>query len=155
MDERAAHPAGSPRRHETTDADIRGIVRFAIGLFTAIVVAMAVCAWVFNYFAAHQALGPPASPFENTRELPPEGMPRLQVKPPLELRQYEKEQGQELHSYGWVDRKNGVAHIPIERAMDLLLQRGLPVQSAPPENEVLQPGAVPQYETPKGYTPTR
>jgi len=37
--------------------------------------------------------------------------------------------GQEeiLNSYGWVDEKAGVAHIPIDRAMEILAQRGLPV----------------------------
>ncbi len=33
-----------------------------------------------------------------------------------------------LNSYGWVDRKHGVIRIPIERAMDLVAQRGLPTR---------------------------
>jgi hypothetical protein len=33
-----------------------------------------------------------------------------------------------LYSYGWVDEKAGIVRIPIERAMDLLVQRGLPVR---------------------------
>ena len=39
-----------------------------------------------------------------------------------------------LGSYDWVDQKNGVVRIPIDRAMDLVAQRGLPVvsQSATP-----------------------
>ena len=37
-------------------------------------------------------------------------------------------------SPGWVDQKTGVVRIPISRAMDLLLERGLPVRSnRPPE----------------------
>jgi hypothetical protein len=36
-------------------------------------------------------------------------------------------QEKQLHSYGWVDEKAGVAHIPIERAMELTVQR-LPVR---------------------------
>ena len=35
------------------------------------------------------------------------------------------EDGQ-LNSYGWVDRYTSVAHIPIDRAMQLILERGLP-----------------------------
>lgn len=30
-----------------------------------------------------------------------------------------------LNSYGWVDEANGIAHIPISQAMDLLLEQGL------------------------------
>ena len=33
-----------------------------------------------------------------------------------------------LYSYGWADQQAGTVHIPIERAMDLLVQRGLPVR---------------------------
>jgi hypothetical protein len=33
-----------------------------------------------------------------------------------------------LNSYGWIDKSAGVIRIPIDRAMDLLAQRGLPVR---------------------------
>jgi len=33
----------------------------------------------------------------------------------------------QLNSYGWVDEKAGVAHIPIDQAMDMIAKRGLPV----------------------------
>jgi len=38
-------------------------------------------------------------------------------------------QRDELNSYGWVNRSNGVARIPIQRAMELILAQGLPAQS--------------------------
>jgi hypothetical protein len=40
--------------------------------------------------------------------------------------------GQEetLNSYGWVDEKAGVARIPIDQAMNLIAQRGLPVHGS-------------------------
>ena len=40
-----------------------------------------------------------------------------------------KKENEVLGSYDWVDQKNGVVRIPIDRAMDLLAQRGLPVVS--------------------------
>jgi hypothetical protein len=152
MDEHSAHPVNTTRGHETTDADVRVIVKFVIGLFLSLAATLLVARAVFNYFAAHQGLGPPASPFENTRELPPANVPRLQVEAPEELQQYREEQKKLLHSYGWVDPQEGIVRIPIRRAMDLLIQRGLPVQTSPPQGE-LQPGTVPQYTVPKGYTP--
>ncbi len=33
-----------------------------------------------------------------------------------------------LHSYGWVDKAKGVAHIPVEEAMDMTLEEGLPTR---------------------------
>ncbi len=46
------------------------------------------------------------------------------------LRQLRATEDAALNTYGWVDRKNGKVHIPIERAMQLLLQRGLPIRPA-------------------------
>jgi len=44
-----------------------------------------------------------------------------------QFRDFLMNQEKQLRSYGWVDEKDGVARIPIERAMELIVQRGLPV----------------------------
>ena len=62
--------------------------------------------------------------------LPPE--PRLQVSAPKDLKLYKAAQGEILNSYGWVDQKAGILRIPIDRAMDILVQKGLPVRGATP-----------------------
>jgi hypothetical protein len=122
-------PGGQPGRgHETSDASIRNLIIFAAGLCGLVIVGFLVSEGVFHYFVGHQGLGPPASPFENVRMLPPE--PRLQVTAPRDLKQYQAAQGEILHSYGWVDQKAGIVRIPINRAMDILLQKGLPVRGA-------------------------
>ncbi len=36
---------------------------------------------------------------------------------------YQNEQSELLHSYGWVDEKQNLAHIPIEQAMTLTVQK--------------------------------
>lgn len=38
----------------------------------------------------------------------------------------------QLNSYGWVDQPSQIAHIPIDRAIALVAERGLPVGSANP-----------------------
>jgi hypothetical protein len=53
--------------------------------------------------------------------------PRLERDERTELRDFRMREEQALDSYGWVDEKDGVVHIPIERAMQLMAQRGLPV----------------------------
>ena len=40
-----------------------------------------------------------------------------------------QQQADQLNSYGWIDKSHGVVRIPIERAMDLLLLKGLPVRT--------------------------
>jgi len=49
-----------------------------------------------------------------------------------------------LESYDWVDQKAGIARIPIEQAMDLVAQRGLPVipESARIANAAKQGGTA-------------
>jgi hypothetical protein len=113
--------------YETRDTSIRGLVIFGITLFVSLVVVLVVAAKLFQYFATVQSLGPPASPFANARVLPP--APRLQVGPHLDLQHYQQSQQELLNSYGWVDRNAGTVRIPIDRAMDLLLQQGLPARS--------------------------
>jgi hypothetical protein len=44
---------------------------------------------------------------------------------------YRASEQQKLNSYAWVDRSGGVIRIPIDRAMDLTAQRGLPARAAP------------------------
>jgi hypothetical protein len=118
----------TPKGHETVDANIRSLVRWGFGVFALLASGLIVSVAVFHYFVTHQSLGPPASPFGNVRALPPR--PVLQVTPAQDLQHYRDQQNAVLNSYGWVDQKAGVVRIPIDRAMDLLLQKGLPVRGA-------------------------
>jgi hypothetical protein len=56
--------------------------------------------------------------------------PALQSNPSVDLQTYKSRAEQELNTYGWIDRPHGVVKIPIERAMNLLATRGLPVRPA-------------------------
>jgi hypothetical protein len=55
--------------------------------------------------------------------------PRLQTQPFKDIYQLKTEQRGVLNSYGWVNKASGVVHIPIDRAMELTLQRGLPTRA--------------------------
>ncbi len=114
-------------RYEKRDADIRSVGMFALGLFLVILLTLILMVKLFNYFTTSQKLGPPASPFVNTRALPPQ--PRLQVEPHEDLKRYRESEDKLLHDYGWIDQKAGVVRIPIDRAMDLLVERGLPINA--------------------------
>jgi hypothetical protein len=115
---------------EQSDVDIRAVFGFATGLVaTGAVIAAAV--WLlFGYFAGRDARGNtreyPLAITEETR-LPPE--PRLQINPREDLREMRAQEDQILHSYQWVDRSAGVVRIPIDRAMRLTLERGLPARA--------------------------
>jgi hypothetical protein len=59
----------------------------------------------------------------------------LETNERLEINDFRLQEEKTLNSYGWVDKQAGVARIPIDRAMELLAQRGLPTRP--------QAGAVP------------
>jgi hypothetical protein len=115
--------------HEESDVDIRGILIFAAGLVvTAVVISFVV--WVlFRYLNAREARQqPPEFPLAAAEEhrLPPE--PRLQTDPREDLQELRDAEQQVLTTYGWVDRTDGVVRIPIDEAMKLTVQRGLPAR---------------------------
>jgi len=59
--------------------------------------------------------------------------PRLQAIPANEIFEFRQRENAELNEYGWVDRNAGTVHIPIDKAKELLLQRGLPSRPAASE----------------------
>ena len=118
----------SARGYEDSDVSVGRLFAFAGGVAALVIFGVVASAVVFRFFVRHQPLGPPASPFEDVRQLPP--TPRLQTLAPEDLERYRAGQDQILDSYGWVDKPAGVARIPIDRAMDLLLQKGLPVRTS-------------------------
>jgi hypothetical protein len=97
---------------------------------------------VFRFFAAKQEKREePVPPMvaANLRRTP--SGPRLEPDPLAPRRAARAREDAVLGSYGWVDPNAGVARIPIDRAMELLVERGLP-PSKPmlPATPMLTPG---------------
>jgi len=132
ISEKSHTPPASPG-YETRDANVPSLLKFCAALAVSLLVVALAMRWMFAELATTQSLGPAASPFEDVRTLPP--LPRLQVAPQKEIHDYWESQQNVLNSYGWVDRQNGVVRIPIDRAMRLTLERGLPARPAKPAGE--------------------
>jgi len=128
----SAHPHGDLHNpdvaHEESDINLRALVWFVV-MLTLVVIGVQVVTWgmfkVMNHYATvnEPFVTPLAAP---SGQRPPE--PRLQVTPWADLKRLRVEEQQFLNSYGWVDQKLGVARIPISRAKEMLLQRGIPVR---------------------------
>lgn len=115
--------------HEEKDVNVWAVGKFAIFLATLCIVALFVLYGLFRYFQDREArLQPPPGEGVNVdaRRLPPQ--PRLQDAPILDLKQMRDAEDQILGSYGWIDKQSGVVRLPIERAIDVLAQRGLPAR---------------------------
>lgn len=115
-------------RHESRDANIPALAAFGGAIVVTVAIVMLFSMWLFGVLTRVYTAGPAATPFAFSRPMPPE--PRLQPKPEVDLQRYLDEEKNELDTYGWIDRPTGVVRIPIERAMQLLLQQGLPVRAS-------------------------
>jgi hypothetical protein len=121
----------SPVHHETSDVSLSAVFAFGIGL-TISGVVISVLVWgVFVFFSGSAtrrgATGDRRTATHQPR-LPPE--PRLQTDPRGDLGALREADERVLTTYGWVDRKAGVVRIPIEQAMTLTVERGLPSRPA-------------------------
>lgn len=113
--------------HEETDADAHAITQFGVALLFVVVVSQLALWWLFNSFARQESqLSPPVSALVRTQAPtePPE--PRLQANPQADMRLMREKEEAILNHYGWVDPNRGVVRIPIDRALDLVAERGLP-----------------------------
>jgi hypothetical protein len=145
---------------ERQDLAPRGILYFLLALGIATVLSLIGLRGLFEYLDHRSKMSQPeVNPLitnvpTDTRHVAP-GYPQGTFpSPKLE----EDERGQlngirlteekTLYSYGWVDEKAGTVRIPIERAMDLIVQRGLPVraQGAGPEAASAEKKAVNKAE---------
>ncbi len=115
--------------HEESDVNVRGLFAFAVGL-TLVVAFVAFVVWLlFQFYSVRESRKTtPEFPLATEQEnrLPPE--PRLQTNPRQDLSDLRSQEDQILTSYGWVDRNAGVVRIPIDQAMKLTLERGLPAR---------------------------
>ena len=115
--------------HETSDVNIAGIFGFGIGLLVVAVIVHLLIFVLFRYFERREDARVPAEyPLARSQEdrVPPE--PRLQTNPRQDLIDLRAKEDEWLGSYGWVDRNAGIVRIPIDAAMKLTLERGLPAR---------------------------
>jgi hypothetical protein len=127
-------------RYEQSDVRAGAIVRFAIGLVLVVGLASVALLGLFALLARQQRRNdPPPPPLAQEAGRRPPG-PRLQASPLQEFERLRAEQEKELTSYGWVDRKAGIAYIPIDEAIKIMAERGVPKAIAMPSPS---PGASP------------
>ncbi len=113
--------------YETRDTSIRNVVIFGVGLLAVIVAVLFFMNRMFGFLSSHEDSGPPPSPLALEREIPP--APRLQVDGAADQKHFRSDEEKVLARYGWVNRQEGIVRIPIERAIDLLAEKGLPARS--------------------------
>jgi hypothetical protein len=123
-------PTPPGAEYEHTDIDPGIGYRFGLWLAVSMVIGAGI---VYGTYTVLERRGDAADAAarrfplaQGVSQVPP--APRLQTQPFKDVMQLKAEQRAQLTSYGWVDKANGVVHIPIDRAMALTLERGLPAR---------------------------
>jgi hypothetical protein len=163
---------------EQTDVGTRGIIVFLAALGIFVVVTAVMCYGIGKVINAHlnKEDGPnskwaktvdirqlgnmPSSPemqnkvAELTQQFP---SPRLQVDDGFqEITDMHAREDLLLENYSWADQSQGKVRIPIERAMEIVAQKGLPVAPTAVEAPLMVGDAKPtvQYPLTDGFART-
>jgi len=115
--------------HERSDVNLRAIAAFGLALVIAALVIHIALYWLLAYYERSAARRAPAiSPMQAERQIPPP--PRLQVSPPADLAELRAAEEKALRTYGWIDKERKIVRIPIDRAIEILAEKGLPARKA-------------------------
>ena len=154
-EELTTHEPKSGAGFERQDLSSHSVFVFLAGLAVMLVLVGFLVAGIYHYLdaqqRAHQPVQNPLLPAASadTRSLNygkteeqikttfPE--PRLESTERTEINDFRMREELTMNSYGWVDEKAGTVRIPIERAMQLVAERGLPV--LPPNGSDTAPPA--------------
>jgi len=144
---------------EKEDLDPLGVLYFMAGLAVVGVVIYFIVVGMYRYLDAYDRTHQePMNPMAVKTGIDPTTMTYNQIRdkaevsfpaPVLEYNeriQFTSEvakQDQVLGSYDWIDKNNGVVRIPIDRAIDLVAERGLPVIPADAAAKASAPAKAP------------
>jgi hypothetical protein len=137
MSEDLKHAHNPGVEFEPSDMHPRTVYSFLVGIAIGCVVVALVLSALYrvmdSYDRRHQPVQSPLAPpaAANSRAVPVDEaskfpQPRLEQNERVEINDFLLKEEDTLDSYGWVDQQAGVVRIPIDRAMELVAQRGLP-----------------------------
>jgi hypothetical protein len=122
------HRPSPPTGQKPYDAelDLKSIIGFGVVLVVVTLVVLALM-WGMGivFKEAEEAKDHPPSPMAEALVDPIPPGPRLRSTPPRDLAELRAQDREALTTYGFVDQAGGIARIPIDRAMSIVLEKGL------------------------------
>ena len=113
---------------EATDFSSSGVFWFSLGVAVMVAASAIVVGFIMHFWGIWPDVGASAIAAPGRMGV---SAPQLQTTPAADLQRIRTHEDRILNSYAWSDRQTGVVRIPVERAMELLVQRGLPVRTKP------------------------
>ncbi|HRW06073.1 MAG TPA: hypothetical protein P5121_13300 [Caldilineaceae bacterium] len=131
-------PQSVARAHELNDINFRAIALFGLALLVVILLSLFILRWLTGTWTdADLRIEAQIPPAVGTAPAAPG--PGVEAVPATELNHLLAPQRKRLTSYGWIDKEAGTVHVPIERAMELLLAEGVPAREGDPPAFTLPP----------------
>jgi hypothetical protein len=132
-------PVDPSVRFEHSDINAFGVVITGVSVLVFSAIFTGLIYFYFTALAHHRSvISPPPLAIEaHGNPMPPE--PRIQESPRRDLEDQRVYEHAVLNKYWWVDRQKGVVGLPIEQAMRILVNRGIPPQSAPADLKLFPP----------------
>lgn len=122
-------PVGA--KYEHTDIDVNVGYQFGLWLAISMLISIGIVTGVFKLFDSQEksanALAQKYPLAVGQHREPP--APNLQTQPFRDIYLLRHGETEKLTSYGWVDKEGGVARLPIDRAMELMLEKGFPARA--------------------------
>jgi hypothetical protein len=122
--------------HERSDIDTRIIVGFGAALALAAALILVLVWLLFGVYGNLNAVAYPREfPMVQSGQLRLPPAPRLQDTPRADLKKFLREEDAVLGGYTWIDKQTGAVRLPIDRAMQRVLDQGLPTRDNPPADQ--------------------
>jgi hypothetical protein len=125
-------PTPPGAKYEHTDIDVNVGYKFALWLTVAMLISVAIVWGAFYFFESQEQSANDRAqkyPLAATQKPKDPPLPNLQTQPFKDIYSLRAGEDKKLIGYGWVDKDGGVTHIPIERAMEVMLQKGFPART--------------------------
>jgi hypothetical protein len=134
-------PKHTDIRFEPTDLSGRNVFLTGLGVLVGLWISAGLLFFVFIGLKHYrqEVAGVPLPIEAHGNVLPPE--PRLQRSPREDLKRFEAQEDWELTHYHWLDKNRGVVAIPIEQAIQMTAQHGIPATNTPPNPTLTPPQA--------------
>ena len=124
-------PTPPGAKYEHTDIDVAVGYKFALWLTISMVISIGIVTGTFYFFEGRattaNALAQKYPLAVGQIKEPP--TPHLQNQPFKDIYTLRQGETEKLTSYGWVDKEGGIARLPIDRAMEVMLERGFPARA--------------------------
>ena len=114
--------------YEKTDAHAGDTYRAGLYILGTMVVTALVVVPMYRFLAGREAREqvPAATVLRPDAGAPAPAFPKLVTSEPFVLTEFRAQEDALLTSYGWVEKDKGIARLPIDVAMGIVAERGLP-----------------------------